>query len=199
MPTPTTIPGSCVRRSSAVKAGVYRTQEVDAGPFLGYRTNDSQHHRRRRNLTGTTFPFPRTQIGIIYEHSLFTLGHEPDPIDRGVAYARYVLTYGSSLYLPPFEYVGDVRHGRQPQLARLRTMPPAGTDLFNDRYALGVHYHKMFLDALLGPRRRHGHRCLIPVWLPDLRRRSSLPGGVWPGIDGEIPAGMVHRIYRTVR
>ena len=125
-----------------MKAGVYRTQEIDAGPFIGYRTNDS-NIIAGGEFYWDHFPWPRTQVGFIYEHSLLTIGPAPIPVDRGVLYGRYVLTYGSSLYLPPFEYVETFATGGNRSLPAPHDAP-AGSDLFNDRWATGLHYHKMF-------------------------------------------------------
>jgi hypothetical protein len=132
-----------------MKAGIYKTQEIDAGPFIGYRTNDS-------NIIGggefywDHFPFPRTQVGFLYEHSLVTIGPTPIPVNRGVLYGRYVLTYGSSLYLPPFEYVETFATGGNRSLPAPNNAP-AGTDLVNDRWATGIHYHKFFLTPYWDP------------------------------------------------
>ena len=125
---------------AGVRAGIYRTQEVDAGAYLAYRSND-------RNIVAGAdvfwdHPFlPHVQLGLSFEKSLETLGNADIPTSRAVAYARYVMMYGSSLYLPPFEYVeafGVVQNRNLPD----PRYPEANTNLFRDQTALGVHYHK---------------------------------------------------------
>jgi hypothetical protein len=124
------------------KAGLYKTQELDAGVFTGYRTNDMTIVAGAEAYWDH-LPLPHMQIGFIYEKALETIGPRPDPIDRGVLYLRYVLTYGSSLYLPPFEYIEGFASGGNRSLPQ-PYVQQAGSDLFNDQYALGVHYHKMY-------------------------------------------------------
>ncbi len=131
-----------------LRAGVYRTQQFSGGAYLAYRTDDSNV------IAGVDavldhFPWPRTQVGINVEQSLLTIGHDSVSCSRGVLYGRYILTYGSSFYLPPFEYVetfGNIQN-------RCLPLPrhPAGGDLFNEQYALGIHYHKNFLTPYWDP------------------------------------------------
>jgi hypothetical protein len=122
------------------RAGLFRTQELNAGAFLAYRTND-------RNFIAGADMFwdhalhPNLQFGMSFEKSLATVSNADIPTSRGVFFARYVLMYGSALYLPPFEYVegfGVVQNRCLPDPKE----PTPGADLFRDRTALGLHYHK---------------------------------------------------------
>jgi Peptidase family M1 domain/Omp85 superfamily domain len=122
------------------RVGVFRTQEIDAGAFLAYRSND-------RNIVAGADVFwdhilsPNTQLGISLEQSLGTVSNSDIPCSRAVIYGRYVMLHGSSLYLPPFEYVetfGVVQNRCLPD----PIVATPGTDPFRDRTAVGLHYHK---------------------------------------------------------
>jgi peptidase M1-like protein/surface antigen Omp85-like protein len=125
---------------AGLRAGLFRTQELNAAAFLAYRSND-------RNIIAGADVFwdhailPQTQLGFALEKSLATVGGIDIPTSRAVAYARHVLMYGSSLYLPPFEYIegfGVIQNRCLPDPRE----PTPGAELFRDRTALGVHYHK---------------------------------------------------------
>jgi Peptidase family M1 domain/Omp85 superfamily domain len=125
-----------------LRAGVYHTQDVSAGTFLAYRSND------RNVVAGADavwdhFPWPHWQVGMNVEKSLTTVdGGEAS--SRAVVYLRYVMTQTSSIIGTPFEYVelfGDVENH---PLENPYT-PTPGADPFNNRTGLGVHYHKNML------------------------------------------------------
>jgi hypothetical protein len=122
------------------RAGLFRTQELDAGAFVAYRTND------RNIVAGADVLWdhvllPSLQLGMSIEKSLGTVGNAEIPCNRAVMYARYILMQGSSLYLPPFEYVETFGVTQNRCLPDPRVETP-GTDPFRDRTALGLHYHK---------------------------------------------------------
>ncbi|MCI0641379.1 MAG: hypothetical protein L0Y70_20050 [Gemmataceae bacterium] len=128
---------------AGLKASVLRTQHFLAGAYVGYRSND-------RNLIAGAdviwdhFPLPNTQLGFTYEKSLDTLGGDDVPCSRGVLFGRYVILPTSSLYLPPFEYVEVFGTVQNRCLPNPRVSPP-GSDPFDDRTALGIHYHKNYV------------------------------------------------------
>ncbi len=122
------------------RMGLFRTQELQSAAFLAYRSND-------RNIVAGADVFwdhaiwPRLQMGLAVEKSLATLSNSDIPSSRGVLYTRYVFLHGSALYLQPFEYVeafGVVQNRGLPD----PRMATPGADLFRDRTALGLHYHK---------------------------------------------------------
>ncbi len=122
------------------RAGLFRTQELEAGAFLAYRTND------RNLVAGADFFWdhvlhPNVQVGMSLEKSLATVSNSDIPCSRGVLYTRYVLMHGSSLYLPPFEYLECFGVMQNRCLPDPRVATP-DTSLFRDRTALGLHYHK---------------------------------------------------------
>jgi hypothetical protein len=129
-----------VRQAEAgIRAGVYRTQDFYGGVYLAYRNDD------RNVVAGVDglwdhIILPQGQIGFTIEQSLATLGPEDIRSSRGVAYARYVLLYGDSLYLQPFHYVEAFGLYQNRSLPDPRVTLP-GADPFNERPALGGHYH----------------------------------------------------------
>lgn len=132
-----------------LRAGVYRTQLARAGAYLAYRADG------RNIIAGADglidhFPWPKTQIGFNVERSLATIGTEDVPSSRGVVFGRYIMTYGSSLYLPPFEYAevfGNIQNRGLP----LPRHPFVSADLFDDQTSLGIHYHKNYLTPYWDP------------------------------------------------
>lgn len=131
------------------KASVFRTQEVVAGAFVGYRSND-------RNLVAGAdvvldhFPWPRTQVGLTLEQSLATLADQNVPCSRAALYARYILMYGSSLYLPPFEYAELYAAVQNRCLPNPRNVP-VGALAYDERATVGIHYHKYLLTPYWDP------------------------------------------------
>jgi len=128
---------------AGLRLGVYRTQEMQAAAYLAYRAND------RNIVAGADFwwyhtPLANMEFGLSLEHAMTTLGGPNIPVNRGVFYSRYILMYGSSLYLPPFEYVETFGVVQNRGLPEPRTAVP-GASLFNERPAVGVHYHKNYM------------------------------------------------------
>jgi hypothetical protein len=122
------------------RLGMFRTQEIDAGAFVAYRSND-RNIVAGADLLWDHVLLPHLQLGMSVEQSLTTVSNSDIPCSRGVVYARYVLMYGSSLYLPPFEFVEGFGVIQNRCLPDPRT-PTPGADPFNDRTAVGLHYHK---------------------------------------------------------
>lgn len=132
-----------------VRAGVYRTQQYSGGAYLAYRTND------RNVVAGVDglldhFPFCKTQVGFNVEKRLTSVNEEEGEGNRAVLFARYVLLYGSSMYLPPFEYIEAFASYQDDVLPRPRRLLP-GQELFSEQTALGLHYHKFYLTPYWDP------------------------------------------------
>ena len=86
------------------KAGVYRAQHFSGGLYAAYRTD------YRDIVVGAEgvishFPWARTEVGFNAEQRIATFQDGRDTAFRGSVYGRYVLQYGSSLYLPPMHYL----------------------------------------------------------------------------------------------
>ena len=90
-----------------LRAGVYRTQQFYGGVYAAYRTD------YRDLVVGADglldhWPFPRTQVGFNVEQRVggpYGGNDGESTATRASVYGRYVLRYGSSLYLPPINYV----------------------------------------------------------------------------------------------
>jgi hypothetical protein len=88
------------------------------------------------------------QVGFCAEASL--TAPEEDACNRGVLYGRYVLTYGSSLYLQPFQYVeafGSILDNNLPEPDFI--VP--GARRFDKQSLLGLHYHVNYLTPYWDP------------------------------------------------
>ena len=132
---------------AGVRAGVYDTQNFKAGAFAAYRSNDHNIIAGADALWDHV-PLPRSQIGVLFEQGLKTFD---EPImSRGVIFGRYIITYGSSLYMPAFEYVEAFATGQHHPLMSPHVRQP-GADAFEDRTAVGLHYHKNLLTPYWDP------------------------------------------------
>jgi Omp85 superfamily domain len=90
-------------------------------------------------------------VGLNIERSLTTWpGDGDDRASRGVLYERYVMLPGSSLYLPPFEYV-EAFEALQSNPLPLPDEQPPGTDLFRHQTLAGLHYHENLLTPYWNP------------------------------------------------
>jgi hypothetical protein len=126
-----------------LRAGVYRTQNFYGGVYTGYRADD------RNLVVGADGVWdhvliPQGQVGFTIEQAIATLGPQDVRSSRGVAYARYVMMYGDSLYLQPFHYAELFG------MYSNRNLPDPGLTLpgalpFNERPTLGAHYHLYLL------------------------------------------------------
>lgn len=135
---------------AGVRLGMFRTQDFAGGVYYAYRSND-------RNLVAGAdavldhFPFPRTQVGFNAEKAVGNLSAGNYPLmSRGAVFARYVINYGSSLYLPPFEHVEVFADTQENPIPEPKAFIP-GTDAFNERTGFGIHYHKYMLTPYWDP------------------------------------------------
>jgi hypothetical protein len=132
------------------RLGAFRTQQFAGGIYYAYRSND------RNVVLGADavldhFPLPRTQIGFNFEKAVDNLSPGNYPrMSRGAIFARYVISYGSSLYLPPFEHVEIFADAQENPLPQPKEFIP-GTDAFNQRSGYGIHWHKYLLTPYWDP------------------------------------------------
>jgi Peptidase family M1 domain len=131
------------------RAGVYRTQEFAAGTYIAYRTDDRNFVAGADALWDHCL-IPHLQIGFNVERSLTTLDTNDQPASRGVLFARYVLMYGDSLYLPPFHYVEAYGAALNHNLPN-PDPPVPDVDPFTQQSLAGVHYHINFLTPYWDP------------------------------------------------
>ncbi|OAI55192.1 hypothetical protein AYO44_00325 [Planctomycetaceae bacterium SCGC AG-212-F19] len=133
-----------------VRADAYRTQQFDGGVFAAYR------YTLRDFIIGTDglwdhCPWPHTQIGFTVERRLDAYFQQSDQhANRAVIYGRYVIDYGSSLYLPPMQYVegfGSVQNNFLP----VPKDTVAGAVRYDGMALGGLHYHKDYLTPYWDP------------------------------------------------
>ena len=138
--------------------------------------------------SGITSRCRNTQVGFNVERSA---GHARRRTtyrcSRGVLFGRYILTYGSRLYLPPFEYVEAFGTVQNRCLPIPRSDRPA-RDLFDDRTGPGPALPQELPDAVLGPRGRRS-RSTRPT---RAACRSSAPTDGFHQLDGQVVHGEVH-------
>lgn len=121
------------------RAGLYRMQSLEAGVYGAYRT-DFQDVVVGGDFLVDHLPWAHTQFGGIYEQRVFAgLGGAAHP-DRGALFGRYVIDYGDSLYLAPFQYAEAFGMTMQNFLPFANLVNPGG-ERFNSISAAGLHYH----------------------------------------------------------
>ncbi|MGH9677755.1 MAG: hypothetical protein ACRD36_11690, partial [Candidatus Acidiferrum sp.] len=86
-----------------IRAGAYRTQEFSGGVYAGYRTDYRDFVVGADGLL-SHWPDSPWQIGYNIERRLTDFYEGDDNALRAVLYGRYIINYGSSLYLPPIQY-----------------------------------------------------------------------------------------------
>jgi hypothetical protein len=132
-----------------VRLGAFRTQQLSGGVYAGYRT-DFQDIAVGVDLLRDHWPWPHTQVGFNAERNLVAFDDGSAECNRGVLFGRYIFRYGSSLYLPPTEYVelfGSIQNNCLPSLRD----PVPGADRFNNQTTAGVHYHLDYLTPYWDP------------------------------------------------
>jgi hypothetical protein len=132
-----------------VKIGYYQTQHVSGGIYAAYRT-DYRDIVVGAEATVEHFPCPRTELGINVEQRLASFQEGPDTAFRASVYERYIIKYGSSLYLPPMEYV-EVFGAYQNDFLPLDRHPVPGAVRYEDLTTAGIHYHKNLLTPYWDP------------------------------------------------
>jgi hypothetical protein len=130
------------------RAGLYRTQEFSGGVYAAYRT-DYRDVAIGADGLWDHWPWSHTQVGFNVERSLTSLD-DSHFNNRAVAYGRYVFTYGSSLYLPPIQYLETFGAIEDNQLPQERWKVP-GAERFDRLNMIGVHYHQDFLTPYWDP------------------------------------------------
>ncbi len=96
------------------------------------------------------WPFAHTQVGFNFERSLTSLDNTWGQNSRGALYFRYVMMYGDSMYLPPFQYVeGFV--GAQDRIVLPPRNPAPELQNYERQTFTGVHYHQYLLTPYWDP------------------------------------------------
>lgn len=132
------------------RAGLYRTQEFSGGAYAAYRTDF------RDVVAGVDglwdhWPWAHTQIGFNAEERLVTFYEDANQnAARASAFARYVIGYGDSLYLPPMHYIEAFSAYQQNFLPEPRQTVPGG-QRFDQTATAGLHYHINYLTPYWDP------------------------------------------------
>src|SRR5262249_30399763 len=122
-----------------LRGALYRTQELLAGVYTGYRT-DYRDLVVGGDFTLDHWPWRRTQVGFNIEGSLTGIDGSDQRSNRGVLYGRYVFDYASSLYLPPMHYAEIFGTVVDHPLPPPNEVVP-GAAHFDHQTAAGLHYH----------------------------------------------------------
>lgn len=156
---------------TGLRAGGYRTQEFVGGAYVGYRTDNSDIVAGVDALWDH-FPWPRTQLGLIAEKSLLGIGDDPTQTNRVSVFGRYIMQYGSSLYLPPMEYVELFTSYTDKTLPMPNTIIP-GSDPFESRTTVGLHYRLDYLTPYWDPQGGYRLDVVYAEGLPLLGEQQS--------------------------
>ncbi|GIW80971.1 MAG: hypothetical protein KatS3mg105_2778 [Gemmatales bacterium] len=125
------------------RAGAYRTQWFSGGVYAAYRTD---YRDLVAGVDGTFdhFPFPRTQVGFVAERRLLATRSGDRDAHQTSVFGRYIIDYGDSLYLPPFQYV-EVFGTFEDNLLPLAQYVVPDAQRFKRQNLVGIHYHKNYL------------------------------------------------------
>jgi hypothetical protein len=132
-----------------VRVGAYRTARFEGGAYAAYRTD------YRDFVTGIDgvldhWPWAHTEVGYVFERRLVGTLRGEQQANRGVLYGRYVIDYGDSLYLPPFQYVEAFSTIQDNLLPFARESLP-GAERFKHQAVAGGHYHINYLTPYWDP------------------------------------------------
>ncbi len=121
-----------------VRAGAYRTQFFTGGVYAAYRTD------YRDVVVGADglwdhWPDHHFQTGFNAEQRLATAYSAENQATRGVAFERYIIDYGDSLYLPPIHYVEAFASYQDNFLPFVKNPDPRG-ERYEHASTVGAHY-----------------------------------------------------------
>jgi hypothetical protein len=132
-----------------LRAGLYRTQSFTGGVYTGYRTD------YRDVVAGVDglfdhWPDSHFQVGFDVEQRLAQFYAGQNDAKRGVLFGRYIFKYGSSLYLPPMEFMESfVTY--QDNFLPFDVNPTIQGVRFNRTTTAGFHYRKDYLTPYWNP------------------------------------------------
>jgi hypothetical protein len=134
---------------AGLRAGVYRTQQFSGGAYMGFRTD------YRDVVAGVDgfwdhFPDCHWQSGFIAERRVAEFNSGDSNAMRAALWTRYILTYGSSLYLPPIHFIEGFAHYSDNFLPFPTQRSPGGVR-FDDTTTAGLHYRINYLTPYWDP------------------------------------------------
>jgi hypothetical protein len=161
------------------RAGAYRTAFFEGGVYGAYRT-DYRDFVEGIDGTFDHFPWPHTECGFVFERRIFGTYPGETSANRGVAYARYVIDYSDSLYLPPFHYVESFLTITD-DLLPFSTESIPGAERFSHQGMGGLHYHINYLTPYWNP--EGGFSADVSyaagLVLPGLQTPNTPPGEIF--------------------
>ncbi len=151
-----------------VGIGAYRLEHFKGGVYLAYDVND-QDIVVGSNAVVDHWPFPYTQVGVVFDHSLVPSLADTRR-DRGRIFGRYIFHYTPSLYLEPMEFV-EIYARVDNEFWRDHPPFKTGIESYDDESAVGIAYHRDYRT---------------PYWDPDVGYRFDAyyeNGGTFLGGD----------------
>jgi hypothetical protein len=131
------------------RAGLYRTQTFVGGVYGGYRTD------YRDFVVGVDglfdhWPGSHFQVGFDIEQRLYEFYAAQQNARAAVLFGRYIFKYGSSLYLPPMEFL-ETFATYQDNFLPFDVNPTIQGVRFNRMTVGGLHYRKDYLTPYWNP------------------------------------------------
>jgi hypothetical protein len=131
------------------RAGLYRMQTFAGGAYAGYRTD------YRDVVVGVDglfdhWPGSHFQAGFDVEERVAQIQEGQNNAKRGVLFGRYIFKYGSSLYLPPMEFLESFVTYQDNFLPFVANPTLQGVR-FDRTATAGFHYRKDYLTPYWNP------------------------------------------------
>jgi hypothetical protein len=138
-------------RSTVVggRVGFYRTEQFNGGVYVGYRPDF------RDTAVGVDWQwinplFPKTSIGFDAEKALVKFDGATSDLDKVMLYTRYTFMQTASMYAAPIHYAEMFTSWQHNILPYARQNIP-GTERFDERSNVGIHYHIDLLTPYWNP------------------------------------------------
>jgi hypothetical protein len=132
-----------------LRAGAYRTQQFSGGAYVGFRT-DYRDVVAGVDGTWDHFPDAHWQSGFVAERRILQSNDGDSNAIRGALWARYVFTYGASLYLPPIHFLEGFTQYSDNFLP-VPSQPIPGGVRYKDTTTAGLHYRINYLTPYWNP------------------------------------------------
>jgi hypothetical protein len=154
------------------RAALYRTQEFCGGIYSAYRT-DFRDVVLGADGVWDHWPDHPFQTGFNVERRLAGTYDDNEHAIRAAVWERYVLTYGSSLYLPPFQFV-DAYASYQDNFLPFADHPSPLAQRPERTSTLGLRYHLNYLTPYFDPEGGMQFDLYYEGGLADLDRRMGM-------------------------
>ena len=136
------------RPYAGARASLYRLQTFQGGIYTGFDGVD-RDFRVGADSVWKHCPWPNTEIGVQYDHSL--TGDWADlKRDRGRVYGRYILNETSSMYMDPIEFFETYFRVEQ-EFERSPSTAPPGVQSYDDSSGVGLRYYRNYYAPYWDP------------------------------------------------